>query len=365
MNTVQQNDAAICDFRRRGLFRQADRIKTESLYAPSSPPRSPWQLLVASLVIWRAFPAAFWLDPIEPRPNAKKMALDHCWLGCLGVLFMIVVANTWQLSYSMVSYPWLERDILALPLTSLWNIEEARLEYMPNLAAPHDAPWMQERIEDLWDDEVNVGWIDPLGSEEQKYYVDSMMEHGRVLYDPSWHRVSGDHGPNLLWAFCCTFKNIVPSVRLLLDPVVAWLAIAVAMKLLVRHVPSARMGAISLNGACMIPVRWAWIGAMIVGVTFLVAPDESRNLRSQAYLPLLVLSICGPVFVAIRPAWKAMEILRSGWGWRFRAFVFASILLMVTTLVISIDLAARYTGYIFFVKTGQWVGETSNFSLWL
>ncbi|MBE7506520.1 MAG: hypothetical protein HS101_09570 [Planctomycetia bacterium] len=343
--------------------------------------RSAWRLIVASLAIWRSFPSAFWLDPDQLRINGKRKALEFCWLGFVGAFFIVVVAPTWQLSYSMVANPGLEREILALPLTSLWNIkEEPRLEYIPNTVASYDAPWMQERIEDLWGDEVGVGWIDPLESEELDYYVNTMIdqEHlwgdswiGRMLREPWFTNLLGiqlslqdGSPPSWQWVFCCLFKEIIPSIRLVLVPLTAWLAIMVAMRLLVRRTSRAKDGIQCLRIACLIPIRYSWIGALLLAAAFFVAPDASRQLRSHAYSPLLVLAVAGPILVSLRPLWSAMRAFHPEWTCRRRVILMASTLLALTVLVGSIDFAARYTRFYFFLKTGRWIGETCNFSLW-
>ncbi|RIK61851.1 MAG: hypothetical protein DCC65_18280 [Planctomycetota bacterium] len=110
--------------------------------------------------------------------------LEICWFGFLAVLFIAFFAPTWQLRYSMVHYPWLQRTVLTPPPTDLWTVDkEVSLEYMANVAAPPDAPWLQERIEDLWGEEVGVGWIEPLESEELNYYVNTMIGQEHLLGD--------------------------------------------------------------------------------------------------------------------------------------------------------------------------------------
>jgi len=329
------------------------------MFRPDRIESSPWRILATSLTVWRPFPKEFWLGPIEPRAHWRKRALDLCWLGTLGILFIAVAAPTWQVRYSM-EVMWLEREVLTV--TNLWNLNEMpRLEYVPNRSTSPDAPWLQEYIEDLWGEEVTTSWIDPEQSVNQRYYADLMMDQGRLLEVP-WFRPEGDR-PSWLWVFCCVFKDIVPSVRLLLDPLMAWLAITVARSLLVRHAPSAKPGAQCLNRACMIPVRWAWIGGLLVCATFLAAPDATRGIRSQAFLPLFALGVSGPVLVSLRPVWTALRTLHPGWGLSFRLFVLVSAFLGVAALVVSVDVAARYSGLYFFEKTGHWLGETSKFSL--
>lgn len=143
-----------------------------------------------------------------------------------------------------------------------------------------------------------------------------------------------------------------------------WLAILFALHLVVHRAPSAKAGARCLMFARLIPIRCSWIGALLVGATFLIAQDASRQLRSYAYLPLLVLAGVGPILLSLRPLWTAIRVYRPEWALRHRVILMASTLLVLTVLVGSIDFAARNAGYLLFVKTGRCVGETCGFSLW-
>lgn len=197
-----------------------------------------------------------------------------------------------------------------------------------------DGPWITIMTHDVLGENRRMAWFSASRDDKTRYAVERNFDHKIPRHftcatplpqHGRWAMYLAPPGYDEGWSFApaVSLFDLRRTFMLVFLPMVCLQTSIIILQLLSlssslgavspQHKLDRRAALIAISRAAFVPVRIAWIGAFLLVVPFLAAPNATHSFRSAAFWVLLFIGTAGPLVVMTR-AWCADQVFRIARG---------------------------------------------------
>lgn len=281
---------------------------------------APGHLFLNAVLPWRTMPEGLW------RANVSAPIIDILCKNTRRLAFFWITACVFLLFF-VGPFRVNETSFAADSLDAEGRVRQLR-KFDPS---EPDGPFILVVSHDVLGEQRRPSWIRVNLNETTRYaltnrYFDYQAPRftcatplpryrNWALYPVNSAIVEEDDG----WRFtpAVALLDLRRAFMLVFLPLLCWQMSVIVLRLFSRftflgttstqHDLDRRAALIAISRAAFVPIRIAWIGAFLLVVPFLAAPNTTHVFRSAAFWALLAIGVVGPFVVTAR-AWCADRV---------------------------------------------------------
>lgn len=295
---------------------------------------SPELLFLTAVLTWRRMPEALWRAGVRSHIIGvlrKSRSRVTCFWTLVALLLLFFVGPFRVTETYMARVPLDQHGMQA----QWFNVDgiQAGSIYPEEV----DGPWITIMTHDVLGENRRMAWLSAGRDDVTRYALASYYFDYQVprftcatplpryrdwaLYPVYSVIVGEDEGWSITPAI--SLIDLRRTFMLVFLPLLCWQFCVLILRLLSRlsltgatstcHELDRRAALIAISRAAFVPVRITWIGAFLLVVPFLAAPNATHSFRSAAFWVLLFIGTAGPPIVMTR-AWCADQVFRIARG---------------------------------------------------